>query len=465
LEKKKKSEKDESKKSFRDSDRITPELVDSNVVLLKKSDNKKNGKKEKKSSSKAKKEKKAEEEEEELEFFEAVELNESRVNIADFKVTSKYQLEIQAQKRANPINLTFEDLSYHVKVGKPLRKKTDKKILNGITGCVKSGEMLAILGSSGAGKSSLLNVLSGRYNEGTVTGKICVNGQEVTADQLQRLSAYVMQEDLMFPHLTVKETVSFSALLRIPNKTWKEKLTKVDYLLEELGLKHAANTIIGDPEKKGISGGERKRTNIANEIITDPSLIFLDEPTSGMDSFTALNIMETLVVLQKSGRTIVCTIHQPRSNIFSLFDTIMVLGLGGNICYLGPAKECVNYFSKLNFICPKLTNPADFLLDITSIDGRDEKSLQQTTENLNLIIESYQKSKMAKNTSKQLHILKDEFKTQVDYPKGFASNYFVQLYVLAQRGFKNFFRDRVVHVIRIVQTIIFFWSFIRIYLL
>jgi ABC-type multidrug transport system ATPase subunit len=132
-------------------------------------------------------------------------------------------------------------------------------------------------------------------------------------------------------------------------------------------LTKCQNTKIGGPLVKGVSGGERKRTSIGVELITDPYLVFLDEPTTGLDSFTATSVMETLKDLAKSGRTIIQTIHQPNSDIFEMMDRLMLLAKG-KIIFFNEASKAVDYFSGINFTCPELSNPADYFMSIMSIE-------------------------------------------------------------------------------------------------
>ena len=153
------------------------------------------------------------------------------------------------------------------------------------------------------------------------------------------------------------------------------------------------HTRIGDAKNRGVSGGERKRTNIGAEMIQDPSVLFLDEPTSGLDSFQALNVVQTLKVLCDRGCTVIMSIHQPRSSIYQLFDQLILLA-DGKLVYGGPAgKQAVNYFSKLNFKCPDLYNPADYFLDIVSVDNRtqqDEHTSKKRIEFLTKAFDKYQ---------------------------------------------------------------------------
>lgn len=178
---------------------------------------------------------------------------------------------------------------------------------------------------------------------------------------MKKISGFVFQDDVLFNTMTVRETLMMSATLRLPDSIPREqKIRRVDEIIGLLGLEKAKDTIIGTPEKKGISGGERKRTAIGMEMIIDPMVIFLDEPTSGLDTFTAYSVVSQLRDLARTGRTVVATIHQPSSKTFMLFDDLLLLA-EGRVVYHGPLSEVLDYFSALGHVCPTYMNPADFL--------------------------------------------------------------------------------------------------------
>jgi ABC-type multidrug transport system ATPase subunit len=157
-----------------------------------------------------------------------------------------------------------------------------------------------------------------------VSGDLHYNGRPANRD-LKRQIAYVLQDDILFPHLTVQETLSYTAQLRQPgDMSYEDKMLKVDEVISALNLNKARHTIIGDSTQRGVSGGERKRVNIGVQLLSDPSAIFLDEPTSGLDTSTAFSLVKTLRSIAKSGYTVAATIHQPASHIFDLFDKVVV---------------------------------------------------------------------------------------------------------------------------------------------
>ncbi|GLU07041.1 hypothetical protein SLE2022_240200 [Rubroshorea leprosula] len=262
-----------------------------------------------------------------------------------------------------PICLKFEDVKYKVPAKNMKSSGSEKYILHGITGLVHPGEVLALMGPSGGGKTTLLNLLSGRvkFNSGTIT----YNDQPYTRSLKCRIG-FVMQDDVAFPHLTVKETLTYAALLHLPSTlTLKQKKGRAMDVINELGLERCQNTMIGGAFVRGISGGERKRVCIGTEILFNPSLLFLDEPTSGLDSTTALWIVQMLQDIAKSGKTVVTTIHQPSSRLFSMFDKIILLGKGSSL-YFGKASEAMLYFSSIGCSPLIAMNPAEFLIDLAN---------------------------------------------------------------------------------------------------
>ncbi|GMH52576.1 hypothetical protein TrRE_jg4903 [Triparma retinervis] len=222
--------------------------------------------------------------------------------------------------------------------------------------------LTAIMGPSGAGKTSLLNILAGRVTPAKGSTIFLDHRPLQQNSDIQSLSAYVQQDDCMLATQTVRETVEMAALLRLPHHMSKsQKLARAAETLELFGLTKCADTYIGDPSSKviGVSGGERKRVSIAMICVAQPRILFLDEPTSGLDSFIAFSVVKVLKKLCTMGVTVLTTIHQPSSDIFQLFDSLLLVQ-SGNVVYHGPASSSVEYFGSIGFQCPKLSNPADY---------------------------------------------------------------------------------------------------------
>ncbi|XP_010248083.1 PREDICTED: ABC transporter G family member 22 isoform X1 [Nelumbo nucifera] len=263
-----------------------------------------------------------------------------------------------------PIYLKFTDVTYKV-ILKSVRTTVEKDILNGITGSASPGEVLALMGPSGSGKTTLLNLLGGRLNESAPGGSITYN-EKPYSKSLKRRIGFVTQDDVLFPHLTVKETLTYAALLRLPKMlTKQQKEERAMDVIYELGLERCQDTMIGGSFVRGVSGGERKRVCIGNEIIINPSLLFLDEPTSGLDSTTALRIVQMLHDIAEAGKTVITTIHQPSSRLFHKFDKLILLGKG-SLLYFGKASEAMVYFSSIGCSPLIAMNPAEFLLDLAN---------------------------------------------------------------------------------------------------
>ncbi|KDQ08706.1 hypothetical protein BOTBODRAFT_37700 [Botryobasidium botryosum FD-172 SS1] len=270
-----------------------------------------------------------------------------------------------------PASLHFSDISYTL---------GSRTILDNISGSVKPGELLAIMGASGAGKSTFLDILARKQKRGTVSGKTLVNGRAVADQAFRKVMGYVDQEDTLMSTLTVYETVLYSALLRLPREmSFEAKKLRTLQTMDELGILSIKDSRIGDSGYRSISGGEKRRVSIACELVTSPSILFLDEPTSGLDSFNALSVVDSLVSLARTyKRTVVFTIHQPRSNIVALFDQLVVLAQGKTV-YSGPAGQCAEYLDAVGQPCPPGFNIADYLLDLTMQGEAERDSIGKRT--------------------------------------------------------------------------------------
>ncbi|KAI9766622.1 MAG: hypothetical protein M1840_006433 [Geoglossum simile] len=258
-----------------------------------------------------------------------------------------------------PASLAFENVSYHL---------NGKHILSDVLGVAHPGQLTAIMGASGAGKTTFLDILARKNKRGVVEGDFYVNGEKISDNEYRSVIGFVDQEDTMLPTLTVHETIRTSALLRLPRDMgMAAKEQRVHEVEKQLGILHIKHQVIGSEEGsgRGISGGEKRRVGIACELVTSPSILFLDEPTSGLDAFNAFNVVECLVNLAKTyNRTVIFTIHQPRSNIVALFDHLVLLAKG-RMVYSGEFSQCQNYFDRIGYSCPPGFNIADYLVDLT----------------------------------------------------------------------------------------------------
>ncbi|KAF2878078.1 ABC transporter-like protein [Massariosphaeria phaeospora] len=272
-----------------------------------------------------------------------------------------------------------------------------KTILDDVSMDFEPGTLTAIIGGSGSGKTSLLNQMSGRMkgNRLSVSGGTLFDGSEDTSGVR---SAYVIQQDILLPTLTVRETLMYAAQLRLPPSiTQEERKRLVEEVIMELGLKEAADTRIGNHEHRGCSGGERRRTSIGVQLLSNPSLLWLDEPTTGLDSTSAYQVVKTLQYLARKGRTIIVTIHQPRSEIWNLFDNIILLTKGCP-AYAGSAKECLPYFASQGHEVPPFTNPAEYLIDIVSVDNRSDEAEKNAQARVDQIKEAWREHSTKQTT-------------------------------------------------------------------
>ncbi|XP_060861010.1 protein white [Metopolophium dirhodum] len=273
-----------------------------------------------------------------------------------------------------------------------LKNKTERKqLLNNVSGSARPGELLALMGSSGAGKTTLLNSLTFRSDHNVIESGIrSINGIPVNSKLLTAVSAYVQQHDLFIGTLTVREHLIFQAMVRMDRHIpYEKRMARVEDVIQELSLSKCQNTIIGVTGRiKGLSGGEMKRLSFASEVLTDPPLMFCDEPTSGLDSYMAQNVISVLKSMASKGKTIICTIHQPSSEVYSMFDKILLLA-SGRTAFLGTPNDAIEFFKTLGVSCPKNHNPADFFIQLLAIVPSQE---QCSYETIDTVCEAYESS-------------------------------------------------------------------------
>ncbi|KAF5751963.1 ABC transporter family protein [Tripterygium wilfordii] len=360
-----------------------------------------------------------------------------------------------------PVTLKFEDVTYNVDLapGKggccsSQDPKPTRTILNGISGIVRPGELVAMLGPSGSGKTTLLTALAGRL-PGKISGRITYNGHPFSSS-MKRKTGFVSQDDVLYPHLTVLETLTYAAFLRLPKELGKEgKIQQAELIIMQLGLTRCRNSVVGGPLLRGISGGERKRVSIGQEMLVNPSLLLLDEPTSGLDSTTAQRIVATFRGLVRGGRTVVTTIHQPSSRLYRMFDKVVVLADGCPI-YSGHAGRVMEYFGSIGFE-PEINfmNPADFLLDLANgiaPDTKQDDQLDLTTTGISHHHDDQNsiKQSLISSYKKNLYpLLKAEIQTTSQDPIHFksgklrlrenqwTSSWWLEFKVLLRRGLQE----------------------------
>lgn len=271
------------------------------------------------------------------------------------------------------ITLAWRDVSIYAAKS----TKRIKRIINNASGAITSGSLVALMGSSGSGKTTLMSALAYRNPAGTtINGDILVNGCEI-GPFMQQLSGFVHQDDLFFGSLTVMEHLTCMAHMKLDRRVEEHEVKYIIRdVLERTGLLHCANTRIGeDGEKKVLSGGEKKRLAFATELLTQPAILFCDEPTTGLDSYNAQKLVESLQELaEKRNTAILCTIHQPSSALFAMFDQVLFLA-EGRVAFFGDPDDAIEFFGDNGYKCPINYNPAEYLISVLSTDsGVSERS-------------------------------------------------------------------------------------------
>ncbi|KAL6633626.1 hypothetical protein ACP70R_026297 [Stipagrostis hirtigluma subsp. patula] len=276
-----------------------------------------------------------------------------------------------------PLSITFANVKYSVDMPQEMKRKgiTEDRILllKGVIGAFRPGVLTALMGVSGAGKTTLMDVLAGRKTGGHIEGEICISGYPKKQDTFARISGYCEQNDIHSPHVTIHESLMYSAWLRLPLEFDPDtRKIFVEEIMELIELTPLRGALVGVPGVNGLSTEQRKRLTIAVELVANPSIIFMDEPTSGLDARAAAILMRTIRNMVDTGRTVVCTIHQPSIDIFESFDELFLLKQGGEEMYVGPigghSCQLITYFEGIQGV-KKIKdgyNPATWMLEVTT---------------------------------------------------------------------------------------------------
>ncbi|KAH9670368.1 ABC transporter G family member 33 [Citrus sinensis] len=306
--------------------------------------------------------------------------------------TSKDYYKGQMVLPFQPITMVFQDLQYSIDTPLEMRRREcglahKLQLLDDVTGTLRPGVLTALMGVSGAGKTTLLDVLAGRKTSGCFKGEIKVNGYPKIQETFVRVSGYCEQTDIHSPHITIEESLFFSAWLRLPPTiNSKTKADCVNHVLKTIELDGIKESLVGIPGVSGLSTEQRKRLTIGVELVAKPSIIFMDEPTTGLDARAAAIVMRAVKNVADTGRTIVCTIHQPSIDIFESFDEVrhinlILLKTGGRIIYSGPlgnhSSRVIEYFEGIPGV-PQIRNnynPATWMLEVTSASTEAELGL------------------------------------------------------------------------------------------
>ncbi|EIN07170.1 P-loop containing nucleoside triphosphate hydrolase protein [Punctularia strigosozonata HHB-11173 SS5] len=361
----------------------------------------------------------------------------------------------------------------HVRRVFPSGDKVETPILDHVSATFRSGELSCIMGPSGSGKSTLLRMISGRpMKSGPLStfvpgGTITFNGEPIS-HRNRHLCAFVEQDDdYHMPALTVRETLRYAAILKLPKTvSRKRKLARAEEVLKMLGLRDCANGMVGGELLKGISGGEKRRLSLACEMINDPAVLVVDEPTSGLDSYTARNVMEVLREIARSGRTVIVSLHQPRSDIFQMADNVMLLAKHGRVVYQGARDQIIPHFAVAGFVCPPLFNPPDYFLDIISVDVRSDEKQGQTRARVENLIQYWRNHEAkAVEGSPEPEVRTTKPEDTVEQKRQERSPIYIALPVVLERSFRNAWRLQDIFWTRLIQApflaICFFIFFLR----
>ncbi|KOX79247.1 Protein scarlet [Melipona quadrifasciata] len=323
------------------------------------------------------------------------------------------------------------------------RRNICKQLINNVKGAAKPGDLTAIIGASGAGKSSLMAALAFRAgSEFLIHGDIRVNGMPVDSSYMMQNSGYMHQEDIFVAAMTVIEHLWFMARMKLNgNMRVLDIGRKIDDLLKDVGLTGRRDVRIGSGiDDKVLSGGERKRLSFATELLTDPKILFLDEPTTGQDSHSANCLIAQLKSFAAKGRTVLCTIHQPSSVIFSSFDRIILIA-EGRVAFAGRIDQAVEFFASQGYECPRKYNPADFLVAIVATGSKNENGEEVARKICDVFSTSKICNEIDRILEKQIESVTKE------------ARYCSRLYWLIYRDFLQVSRDPSIQIIRILQKV------------
>lgn len=361
-------------------------------------------------------------------------------------------------KTDHPVVLAWKNVTYNVEIDNSDSHKADpaneppkkwRKLLNNMSGIARPGRTLAIMGPSGAGKTTLMSALTGRLAVNAtqvLDGRCEVNGVALTND-LKKLVCVVAQDDIVMGKETPRDALTFSVRMR-QGLSAEDAEKSVNNVMNLLGLEECADTQIGIPGVvAGISSSEKKRTNIGSELITDPYIMILDEPTTGLDSVNASRIGQILRELaHKSDRTVICTIHTPSSELFNMFDDLLLLGKG-HVVYHGPRADAVKYFAKIGHAVPHRTNPTEHYMNL----------LQLPVAQLQVLWEAWEKNIEEDKTNPCINDYPVKKPDEKDILLGKCSDkgcsLMMQFILLYRRAVRMLIRDKAATIGRLFQVI------------
>mmetsp|Transcript_23191 Transcript_23191/g.23082 ORF Transcript_23191/g.23082 Transcript_23191/m.23082 type:complete len:508 (+) Transcript_23191:95-1618(+) len=345
------------------------------------------------------------------------------------------------------LKISWHNLNYTVKAKYTNEEKQrlgvdqkyyQKEIVKNASGYCQKGDALFIMGSSGAGKTTLLNILSDQISkkkDTSLEGQVLINDSiKVTSDNFGSFAAYVTQDDYLFESFTCEKCIEFAARLRL-NLSKEETASRVEDIIEKMGLQKCRKTMVGNERLKGLSGGEKRRTSMAVELVTNPDILFLDEPTSGLDSFTAQKIVALLVDFANKGKTVIATIHQPNSEVFQSFPKLLLL-MDGYTIYQGETMASVDHFKLLGYPVPEFSNPSDFYLKEFYISFERTRNEE---DKMRVLVDGYDKQIHPQIEAGMKSTNYDEV-TEKELLKGMTrAGFLLQFWILLSRSTYNVF--------------------------
>ncbi|CAN1169187.1 Pleiotropic drug resistance protein 1 [Linum perenne] len=356
-----------------------------------------------------------------------------------------------------PLSITFDEIRYSVDMPQEMKDQgipEDRlELLKGVTGAFRPGVLTALMGVSGAGKTTLMDVLAGRKTGGYIEGTIMISGYLKKQETFARIAGYCEQTDIHSPHVTVYESLVFSAWLRLSPETNSDtRKMFVEEVMELVELSPLRDALVGLPGVNGLSTEQRKRLTIAVELVANPSIIFMDEPTSGLDARAAAIVMRTVRNTVDTGRTVVCTIHQPSIDIFDAFDELLLLKRGGEEIFVGPigrhACHLIKYFEAIEGV-PKIKdgyNPATWMLEVTS-------AAQEDTLNVNFT-DIYKNSELYRRNKDLIKELSTPVpgSNDVYFPRKYSQSFFTQCLACLKKQHWSYWRNPPYNSVRFLFT-------------